>query len=89
VATLSLSKVYLENLTVAQQDNEFPTFKKRKYSLPCSQKSFTELLVYRIAYICIAGLHPKSPRHFAWQPSARASQTLRSPYLSHVTAAAT
>ena len=64
MATLSLSKVYLENLTVAQLDNEFPTFKKRKYSLPCSQKSFTELLVYRIAYICIAGLHPKKSPSF-------------------------
>jgi hypothetical protein len=36
-----------------------------------------------------AGLHPQSPRHFARQLSARVSQTLRSSYLSHMTAAAT
>ena len=35
-----------------------------------------------------AGLHPQSPRHFAWQPSKRFSQTLRPSYLSHVFAAA-
>jgi hypothetical protein len=37
----------------------------------------------------MARLHPQSPRHFAWQPSARVSQTLRSSYPSHMTAAAT
>jgi len=25
------------------------------------------------------GLHPQSPRHFGWQPSARVLKTLRSP----------
>ena len=40
-------------------------------------------------YIYIAGLHPRSPCHFAWQPSARVSQTLPPSYPSHVTAAAT
>ena len=37
----------------------------------------------------IAGLHPQSNRHFAWQSSARVSQTLRTSYFSHVTAATT
>jgi len=31
----------------------------------------------------------KFPRHFAWQPPALLSQTLRSSYLSHMNAAAT
>ena len=39
--------------------------------------------------ISIARLRSQSPRHFAWQHSARVSLTLRSSYLSHVTAAAT
>jgi hypothetical protein len=34
----------------------------------------------------IAGLHPQSPCHFASQPAARISQTLRS-YLSRIAAA--
>jgi hypothetical protein len=37
----------------------------------------------------IEGLHPRSPRNFALQPSARVSQTLRSSHLCHMTAAAT
>jgi hypothetical protein len=37
----------------------------------------------------IAGLHPQTPSHFAWQPSAWVSQTLRPSYLSHMIAAAT
>jgi hypothetical protein len=37
----------------------------------------------------IEGLHPRSPRNFASQPSARVSHTLRSSYHSHMTAAAT
>jgi len=37
----------------------------------------------------IAGSHPQSPRHFAWQPSPLVSRNLRSSYLSHVIAAAT
>ena len=36
----------------------------------------------------IAGLHPQINRHFAWQSSARVSQTLQT-YFSHVTAATT
>jgi hypothetical protein len=35
----------------------------------------------------IAGLDQQSPRHFAWQRSARVSQNLQPCYLSHVTAA--
>jgi len=31
----------------------------------------------------IAGLHPKCPHHFAWQPTAWMSPALRSSYLSH------
>ena len=34
----------------------------------------------------IAGLHPQSPRHFAWQSSAPVSQTLQSSYISHIIA---
>jgi len=37
----------------------------------------------------IEGLHPQSPRHFAWQSSAPVSQTLRSSYISHTTAVGT
>jgi hypothetical protein len=39
--------------------------------------------------VIIAEFHPQSPCHFAWQLSARASQTLRSSYLSHILAAPT
>ena len=39
--------------------------------------------------LCIAGLHPQSPRHSAWQPSVRGSQTLRASYIRHVTAVTT
>jgi len=35
----------------------------------------------------VAGLYPQSPSHFAWQPSARVSQTLQSSYLIHTNAA--
>jgi hypothetical protein len=37
----------------------------------------------------MGGLLPQSPRHFARQPSARVSQTLRSSYPNHMTAVAT
>jgi hypothetical protein len=37
----------------------------------------------------ITELHAQSPRHFAWQRSARVSQTLQSSYLSHMIAATT
>lgn len=37
----------------------------------------------------VAGLRPQSSRHFAWKPPALFSQTLRSSYISHMTAAAT
>jgi len=37
----------------------------------------------------IAELHPQRNRHFAWQSSAQVSQTLRTSYFSHVTAATT
>ena len=33
----------------------------------------------RFLYRCVAALHPQSPGHFAWQPSAQVSQTLRLP----------
>jgi hypothetical protein len=39
-------------------------------------------------YAAVAGIHLQSPRHFAWQPSVRVSQTLRSSYLSHMIATA-
>jgi len=39
--------------------------------------------------IPIAVLHPQSPCHFAWQPSAPVSQILQSTYLTHMIAAAT
>jgi len=45
--------------------------------------------VMRTFKCSISGLHPQSPRHFAPQPSARVSQTLRPSYLSHVISAAT
>jgi hypothetical protein len=32
-------------------------------------------------------LNPQSPRHFAWQPSTRVSQTLQSSYFGHMIAA--
>jgi hypothetical protein len=32
----------------------------------------------------VAGFHPQNPRHFAWQPTARVSQTLRPFYVSHI-----
>jgi hypothetical protein len=41
------------------------------------------------AIVSIAGLHPQSPRNFAWQPSSRVSQNLPPSYLSHTIAAAT
>jgi len=39
--------------------------------------------------VLIAGLHPQSPRHFAWRSPVWVSQFLRSPYHSHMIAAAT
>jgi len=39
--------------------------------------------------VLIAGLHPQSPRHFAWRSSVWVSQFLRSSYNSHMIAAAT
>jgi hypothetical protein len=39
--------------------------------------------------LCVAGLRPHILRHFKWKPSAGVSQTIRSSYFSHMTAAAT
>jgi len=43
----------------------------------------------RPKFSIIAGLHPRSPRHFTRQSSVRVSQTLRPSYLCHVIPAAT
>jgi len=40
------------------------------------------------SYMCIAGLHPQCPCHFAWQVSARVSQNMWPSYLSCMIAAA-
>jgi hypothetical protein len=37
----------------------------------------------------IVGLHPQSPCHFAWQPSALVLCMLQPSYLSHMMTAAT
>ena len=37
----------------------------------------------KLRSLFIAGLHPQSPRHFAWQPSTRVSQTLWPTNMSH------
>jgi len=37
----------------------------------------------------ILGLHPESPRHFAYRPTARVSRTLWHSYLNHVIEATT
>jgi len=47
----------------------------------------------RMGKVCTSditvGLHPRSPYHSAWQPSAGVSLTLRPSHLSHVTTATT
>jgi hypothetical protein len=44
---------------------------------------------HKYADLVIAGINPKSPRHFTWQPSARVSQALRVSYPSHMISAPT
>jgi hypothetical protein len=73
--------------------NAYPTnIKEIGTDLTCFQNNrVTGLYNWRPPCLVkgIAGLHPQSPSHFARQPSARVSQSLRPSYLSHVTAAAT
>ena len=75
---------------------------KNAISLTCAYftRTFQHVCVYLLvkqqtdlcsaeifSYSFIAGLDPQSPRHFAWQPSARVSQNLQPCYLSHMTTA--
>jgi hypothetical protein len=55
----------------------------------CNVKFSFALLGWYAACIDVAGLHPQSPRQFAWQPLVQVSQTLRVSNLSHMTAATT
>jgi hypothetical protein len=44
---------------------------------PCVPIVVGRLQILVLHVVSIAGLHPWSPCHFAWQPSARVSQTLQ------------
>jgi hypothetical protein len=59
-------------------------------SSPTMDTFHTSSSCYSLPLQCTAGLHPQNPRHTAWQPSARVSQTsCPSSHLSHVIVATT
>ena len=62
---------------------------KRVIHLPLQSNNATLNDHGKLHTAVIPQLHPQSLCHFAWQPSACVSQTLRSSYLNHVIASTT